>query len=404
MFRQRLPAGQAGSAEQTCHPAPIAIGGVEGQSISIKNTGIKMSDLYSIISRFSTSGTISDIVPMGSGHIHETYKVIMETAEQDNYVLQQLNTNVFRDPEAVMQNLGLVTSHIRMKLKASGVTDTRQFVLTPVALREDGLMFTDNENKVWRCFLYIRDHRTYDRAIGEEQVYEGGKAYGRFLQYLSDLPAKSIKDTIPGFHDLDLRLNQFEEARIRGLGERITETQPEIDLLRERKEEMRTILLLGKAGSIPIRIVHHDTKINNVLFGDDGKALCVIDLDTVMPGYVHDDFGDSIRTFTNTGEEDDADLSRVSMNIRYFEAFTRGFLEVTRTMLNQVEKDHMALSVRVITYMQVLRFLTDYLNGDTYYRIHHPGHNLQRARAQIKLLLSMEEQYGEMKRIIEGLA
>jgi Ser/Thr protein kinase RdoA (MazF antagonist) len=362
-----------------------------------------MSDLFSIISQFSISGTISDIVPIGSGHIHETYRVITDTAEQEDYVLQRLNTNVFRDPEAVMQNLRLVTSHIRMKLTASGVTDTRQFVLTPVALREGRLMFTDKERKVWRCFLYIRDHRTYDRAIGEEQVYEGGMAYGRFLQYLSDLPAKNIKDTIPGFHDLDLRLNQFEEARIRGLGERIAETQPEIALLRERKEEMRTILLLGKAGSIPLRIVHHDTKINNVLFGDDGRALCVIDLDTVMPGYVHDDFGDSIRTFTNTGEEDDADLRRVSMNIRYFEAFTRGFLEVTRTMLNQTEKDHLALAVRVMTYMQVLRFLADYLNGDTYYRIHHPGHNLQRARAQIKLLLSMEEQYGEMKRIIEEL-
>jgi hypothetical protein len=363
----------------------------------------KMSDLLSIISRFSTSGITSRIVPIGSGHIHETYRVITDTPDQDDYVLQQINTNVFRDPEAVMQNLSLVTSHIRMKLSASGISDTRQFVLTPVALRKGGLMFTDQENKVWRCFLYIRDHRTYDRAIGEEQVYEGGKAYGMFLQYLSDLPAQRIKDTIPGFHDLDLRLRQFEEACVKGLGERIAETQPEINLLKERKEEMRTILLQGRAGSIPLRIVHHDTKINNVLFGEDGRSLCVIDLDTVMPGYVHDDFGDSIRTFTNTGDEDDADLRKVSMNIRYFEAFARGFLEVTRSMLNQTEKDYLALSARVMTYMQVLRFLADYLNGDVYYRVHHPGHNLQRARAQIKLLLSMEEQYGEMKRIMEGM-
>jgi hypothetical protein len=362
-----------------------------------------MSDLFSTISRFSTSGTISEIVPIGSGHIHETYRVITDAAEQEDYVLQLINTHVFRDPEAVMQNLSLVTSHIRLKLTASGIIDTRQFVLTPVALREGGLMFTDQENKVWRCFLYIRDHRTFDRAVGEEQVYEGGKAYGRFLQYLSDLPAQKIKDTIPGFHDLDLRLNQFEEACIAGLGERKAETQPEISLLLERKEEMRTILLLGKSGSIPLRIVHHDTKINNVLFGEDGKGMCIIDLDTVMSGYVHDDFGDSIRTFTNTGEEDDPDLQRVSMNIRFFEAFARGFLGVTRSMLNQTEKDHLALSVRVMTYMQALRFLADYLNGDTYYRIHHPGHNLQRARAQIKLLLSMEEQYGEMKRIIKAL-
>jgi Ser/Thr protein kinase RdoA (MazF antagonist) len=171
-------------------------------------------------------------------------------------------------------------------------------------------------------------------------------------------------------------------------------------MLRDRKDEMRTILALGKTGRIPVRIVHHDTKINNVLFDENGKGLCVIDLDTVMPGYVHDDFGDSIRTFTNTGEEDDADLGQVSMNIGYFEAFARGFLELTNSMLSRIEKEHLALSARVMTYMQVLRFLADYLNGDTYYRIHHPLHNLQRARAQIKLLLSMEEQYGEMKRII----
>jgi Ser/Thr protein kinase RdoA (MazF antagonist) len=166
---------------------------------------------------------------------------------------------------------------------------------------------------------------------------------------------------------------------------------------------MRTILELGKAGKIPLRIVHHDTKINNVLFDEDGKGLCVIDLDTVMPGYVHDDFGDSIRTFTNTGEEDDADLDQVSMNIAYFEAFARGFLEVTSSMLSPLEKEHLALSARVMTYMQALRFLTDYLNGDLYYRIHHPLHNLQRARAQIKLLLSMEEQFSKMKAIIEAI-
>jgi Ser/Thr protein kinase RdoA (MazF antagonist) len=261
-------------------------------------------------------------------------------------------------------------------------------------------MYFDPQNQVWRCFVYIPRHKTYDRALSDEQSYEGGKAYGKFLQLLSDLPASKIRETIHGFHDLDLRLNQFEEACRNGVENRITETRNEIEMLRARKDEMRTILKLGKTGRIPVRIVHHDTKINNVLFDENGKGLCVIDLDTVMPGYVHDDFGDSIRTFTNTGEEDDADLSQISMNIGYFEAFAHGFLELTNSMLSGIEKEHLALSARVMTYMQVLRFLADYLNGDTYYRIHHPLHNLQRARAQIKLLLSMEEQYGEMKRII----
>jgi hypothetical protein len=171
-------------------------------------------------------------------------------------------------------------------------------------------------------------------------------------------------------------------------------------MLKKRQDEMRTIRILGSEGKIPLRIVHHDTKINNVLYTAGENALCVIDLDTVMPGYVHDDFGDAIRTFTNTGEEDDPDVSRVSMNIRYFKAFAEGFLGIAGPMLNVTEKEHLALSARVMTYMQVLRFLTDYLNGDTYYRIHHPTHNLQRARAQMKLLFSMEEQYEEMKRIV----
>ena len=362
-----------------------------------------MNNLFPIAGQFLNTGEIADIIPLGSGHIHETYLIRTAHDHQDDYVLQHVNTNVFRDPEAVMQNIALITAHIQKKMMASGDQDTRRSVLTPVRMKNGGLMFSDPGNGIWRCFVYITDHKTFDRAVSEEQVYEGGKAYGKFLEYLSDLSAEKIKETIPGFHDLDLRLNQFETACRDGLRERISGTQHEIELLKARKVEMRTILELGKAGKIPLRIVHHDTKINNVLFDEDGKGLCVIDLDTVMPGYVHDDFGDSIRTFTNTGEEDDADLDQVSMNIAYFEAFARGFLEVTSSMLSPLEKEHLALSARVMTYMQALRFLTDYLNGDLYYRIHHPLHNLQRARAQIRLLLSMEEQFSKMKAIIEAI-
>jgi len=367
-------------------------------------SNIVMKHLLTILNQFSTAGEIVDIVPLGSGHIHETYRVITRTEVSEDYVLQQINTHVFRDPVAVMDNIGLVTTHIRRKLTASGIEDAGRRVLTPVELKNGGLMLTDLENKIWRCFLYIPRHKTYDRAPGVDQVYEGGKAYGKFLQMLSDLPAGKVRETIHGFHDIDLRITQFKEACENGIRERIVETEPEIDLLRNREEEMRSIALLGKAGEIPLRIVHHDTKINNVLYDESDKGLCVIDLDTVMPGFVHDDFGDSIRTFTNTGDEDDTDLSRVSMNIRFFEAYTRGFLEAASAMLGPAEKENLALSARVMTYMQVLRFLADYLNGDTYYRIHHAGHNLQRARAQIKLLMSMEEQYTEMKRIVTETA
>lgn len=360
-----------------------------------------MDSLSKIAEKFKLHGKVTDISAFGSGHIHQTYHIKTESAGDDDYIIQLINTNVFRNPDAVMHNISLVTTHILGKLKAGDEKDLKRHVLHPVKTRDGELKYIDPEKQVWRCFIFIPEHKTFDRAVNEHQVFEGGKAFGKFLSDLSDLPVSEIQDTIPDFHNLDWRLQQFEDALSTGIPSRIRETDTEITMLKERKDEMRIIRKLASEGKIPLRIVHHDTKINNVLYSGDEKALCVIDLDTVMPGYVHDDFGDAIRTFTNTGEEDDSNLNAVSMNIKYFKAFAKGFLELAGSMLNDTEKEYLALSARVMTYMQVLRFLADYINGDTYYRIHHPTHNLQRARAQMKLLFSMEEQYGEMRRIIE---
>jgi hypothetical protein len=359
-----------------------------------------MDNLIEIAALFNLTGEIAAITPFGSGHIHETYHIRTLPEETDDYILQKINIHVFRDPDAVMQNLRIVTAHIRSKLEKEPGVDLKREVLTPIWLKNGELMYTDPSDQVWRCFVYIPDHKSYDRAVHANQVYEGGKAFGKFLYYLSDLPVELIKVTIPDFHNLQWRLQQFSDSVAGGLKDRINETDHEIKLLQDRAYEMLTIQRLGREGKIPLRIVHHDTKINNVLYSAEDKALCVIDLDTVMPGYVHDDFGDAIRTFTNTGEEDDVNLSKVSMNISYFEAFARGFMEAAGAMLNPVEKEYLALSARMITYMQCLRFLADYLNGDIYYKIHNPLHNLQRTRAQVKLLLSMEEQYEMMKEII----
>ncbi len=362
-----------------------------------------MDNVSLIANQFKVNGKIAGISGFGSGHIHQTYCVKTESPADDDYILQMINTNVFRDPDAVMQNLALVTSHIIGKLKTQGETAFRQRVLQPVQTIEGKLKYVDTENQVWRCFIYIPDHRSYDRAVNEHQVFEGGKAYGTFLSYLADLPVSKIQDTIPDFHNLDWRLQQFNDALSNGVPSRIREAASEIEAIKARQDEMGIIRQLGIEGRIPLRIVHHDTKINNVLYSTNESALCVIDLDTVMPGYVHDDFGDAIRTFTNTGEEDDANPGNVSMNIRYFKAFAEGFLGSAGSMLNKTEIEYLALSARVMTYMQVLRFLTDYLNGDIYYRIHHPKHNLQRALAQMQLLYSMEEQFGEMKKIVMEL-
>ncbi len=359
-----------------------------------------MDNISEIAAQFKLDGKVADISAFGSGHIHQTYHIKTESNRDDDYIIQMINTNVFRDPAAVTHNIALVTSHILGKLKARGEKDLKRRVLHPVHTVDGRHMYIDLHNQVWRCFIFIPGHSSFDRAVNEHQVYEGGKAFGKFMSDLSDLPVSQIRDTIPDFHNLDWRLQQFNDALSNGVKSRIRETDKEITMLKTRQDEMRMIRKLGAEGKIPLRIVHHDTKINNVLYDADEKALCVIDLDTVMPGYVHDDFGDAIRTFTNTGEEDDADLGKISMNILYFKAFAEGFLQIAGSMLNETETEYLALSARIMTYMQTLRFLADYLNGDTYYRIHHPTHNLQRARAQMKLLLSMEEQYGEMKRLV----
>ncbi len=358
------------------------------------------NNLKDIVTRFAPESEITEIKPLGSGHIHSTY--LVSTVKKPYIVLQQLNTRVFRDPVAVMNNIRIVTLHIRNKLELSGIQDVQERVLTALSLPDGNLIYTDSEKKVWRCFYFING-KTFDRATSSDMVYEGGKAYGNFLRQLSDLSPKPIRETIRSFHNMMLRLRQFDDARKNGMEERIRESETEIQLLNSRREEMMTIMNLAAECRIPLRIVHHDTKINNVLFDSNSKGLCVIDLDTVMPGLVHDDFGDSIRTFTNTGDEDDSDTERVSMNIDYFRAYAEGYLEATRDILTDLEKQYLSLSARAMTYMQCLRFMTDHLNGDIYYHINHEGHNLQRTRAQVKLLLSMEEQYEKMQDIIKKI-
>ena len=250
---------------------------------------------------------------------------------------------------------------------------------------------------------FIEDSKSYDVVPNEQIALEGGKAYGKFIKILSDFPANDLKETIPQFHDIDFRLRNFENVIDTDIAGRVKETQTEIDFIRQRASQMYQILQLGIAGKIPLRVTHNDTKINNVLFNPEDKAIAVIDLDTVMPGYVHYDFGDAIRTFTNTANEDEADLSKVSINMAYFKAFARGFLSETREILSPDEKNHLAFSALLMTYIIGLRFLTDYLNGDTYFKTAYPEHNLVRARNQFKLLENMETRYDEMKRFIENL-
>ena len=362
-----------------------------------------MTDLKQICAQFKFKGTFSKAFPYGSGHINDTYKV--ETIEDDeyNYILQRVNHHVFKDVPGLMENVERVTSHIRKKMEGLEGANPDREVLTVIKTLEENAYHKDEEGNFWRMYIFIWDNRSYDLVDTPEKAYEGGSMFGKFQAQLADLPGKPLNDTIPNFHNIEWRLDTFEATLKKDPVGRAAQIPEEIKFVRDRAEEMKTILNLGRDGLIPQRITHNDTKFNNVLLDQNDKGLCVIDLDTVMPGFVHYDFGDSIRTSTNTAAEDEADLSKVEMDINLFEAYAKGFLEHTRDTLNEVEIDHLAFAGKLFPFIIGLRFITDHVDGDNYFKIHHEGHNLQRARAQFKLLQSMERQFAEMQAIINGL-
>lgn len=359
-----------------------------------------MTHLHSVISHFRIAGTVTEIVPYGSGHINDTYRVVTEEPDAFDYILQRVNHRIFTNVPALMDNIERVTRHIRLKLQAIPGTNPDREGLTLVPATDGKYYYQDTEGSYWRIYIFISDNRSYDIVDSPEKAYQGGRMFGKFQAMIADLPGGPLYEIIPNFHNIEWRLETFRATMDKDPVGRAASVKPETAFVLERAEEMGTILRLGREGKIPLRITHNDTKFNNVLLDGNDKGLCVIDLDTVMPGYVHYDFGDSIRTSTNTGAEDDPDLSRVEMDIRLFEGYTKGFLEATRETLNPVELDHLALSGKLLPYMIGLRFLTDYVDGDHYFKIKHEHHNLQRARAQFKLLTSMERQFGEMRKIV----
>lgn len=359
-----------------------------------------MVDLKKIVSNFTIEGTYLAGALYGSGHINDTYKIDTKEKDQFDYILQRVNHHVFKDVPGLMENVIRVTSHIRKKLEAVEGANPDREVLTVIPTNDGMSYLLDSEGNYWRMYIFIWDNKSYDLVDSPAKAYEGGRMFGKFQSQLADLPGKPLNDTIPNFHNIAWRLDTFDEILLRDPVKRAGHIRQEIEFVKERAEDMKTILRLGESGQIPLRITHNDTKFNNVLLDKNDKGLCVIDLDTVMPGYVHYDFGDSIRTSTNTGKEDDKDLSAIEMNLDLFEGYTRGFLQETRSTLNLAEIDHLAFAGKLFPYIIGLRFLSDYIDGDNYFKIHHEHHNLQRARAQFKLLTSMERQYEAMKEIV----
>ena len=362
------------------------------------------TDTERLFQLFKCEGSFLSAQPFGPGHIHDTYRVVTAEKECDDYILQRINSQIFKDIPRLQENMERVTGHLRSKIEAIPGSNVRRECLTMVKTRETGLTWlTDEDGNFWRMFVFISDHRSYERVDSLEKAYEGGRAIGRFQAMLADLPGELLHETIPDFHNIRKRLDTFRRVVEKDPAGRVADTRTEIEEIMKRSEEMCIILNLGEEGRIPLRITHNDTKFNNILFDLDDRALCLIDLDTVMPGYVHYDFGDAIRTASNRAMEDCSDLSTVSMDINIYEAYSRGFLSETAGTLNETEKEYLAFAPKLLTYIMATRFLTDYLDGDHYYKIRYPEHNLQRNRVQIALLKSMEEQYGTMVEIIRNI-
>lgn len=355
------------------------------------------SHKFSVALQFEIDGKAQSIVPFGSGHINDTYK--LSTDGMHSYLLQRINHHVFKNVDQLMHNIALVTEH----LHKNNESDFEE-VLTPIKTRNQELYYQDEEGNYWRAFHLIENAKSYDIVKNADQAKEGGRAFGRFQAMLADLDPQQIYEVIPNFCHIGSRLSDFHNALKADVANRRKVTTDEIDFILQREANMNAILDMAERNEIPLRITHNDTKFNNVLLNEADKAKCVIDLDTVMPGYVAYDFGDAIRTIINKSAEDEANLDKITLNIPLFKAYTEGYFEQAKEFLTENEVKSLIEGVLLFPYMQAVRFLTDYLQGDTYYKIQHAEHNLQRTRAQIKLVQEIEAHHNELKFIIEELA
>jgi Ser/Thr protein kinase RdoA (MazF antagonist) len=357
-----------------------------------------MTELISIVNCFLLEGETDTITPFGEGHINSTYRVTLKNEDKE-YVLQKINHSIFKDVDLLQNNIKRITDHIRCKLADLGVTDLERRTLTLIPTK-DGKLYHFDETNYWRMTLLIPDSKTF-QTITPEYAYFAGKAFGNFQAMLADIP-EPLGETIPDFHNMEFRLKQFNDAVELNVAGRFNEVADLVTEIEKRAHEMCLCERLYREGKLPKRINHCDTKVNNMLFDENGKVLCVIDLDTAMPGFVVSDYGDFMRSAGNTGKEDEKDLSLVSFNMEIFKAYTKGYLEEAKDFLTPLEIELLPFGAKLITYMQLTRFLSDYLNGDTYYKTNSPIHNLERSRAQFKLLTSIEEMYPAMQKFINN--
>ncbi len=355
------------------------------------------------IAQFALAGTLTEKSPYGNGHINDTFLLIYELpeGEKKQYILQRMNHTIFKNPVQLMENVVNVTEYLRKGILAAGGNPDRE-TLNVVKTKDGGIYYEDSAHNYWRMFLFIENTVCLEMVENAKDFYDSAAAFGNFQRMLANYPAQTLHETIPNFHNTPSRFLDFKRAVEKDVMGRAKLAEKEIAFALSREGEASALTELLEKGELPLRVTHNDTKLNNILFdADTKKALCVIDLDTVMPGLSLYDYGDSIRFGASTGAEDEKDLSKISLDLSLFEAFTKGFIEGCGGSLTDKEIEMLPMGAKLMTYECGIRFLADFLEGDVYFKIHREGHNLDRARTQFKLVADMEAKWKEMAAIVE---
>lgn len=359
-----------------------------------------MENLNQIITQFPEVGEVKEVKPLTSGWINQTYLVKTTNSEEDDYVLQRINHQIFTDIEMLQHNIEVVTNHIRQKLEAQNEPDIDRKVLRFLPATDGKTYYYDGDG-YWRVSVFIPRSQTLE-AVTNDSSYLAGLKFGEFQAMLADVP-EQLGEIIPDFHNMEFRMKQLREAVTANASGRLGEVQDIVDAIEADANDMCCAEQLYREGKLPKRICHCDTKVSNMLFDENGEVLCVIDLDTVMPSFIFSDFGDFLRSAANTGKEDEQDLNNVRFNMEIFKAFAKGYIQSARTFLTPVEIEHLPYATTLFPYMQAVRFLADYINGDTYYRTTYDGQNLVRTKAQYKLYQEAKAAIPEMKAYINSL-
>ncbi len=356
-----------------------------------------------VLDSFQIEGTVMSVVRYGSGHINDTFLITYrgDGEKEGRVILQRMNRTVFAKPVELMENITGVTSFLRQRIIENGGDPERE-TLNIIATKEGASYFVDSEGEYWRCYKFIEDATSFDQVEKPEDFYQSAVAFGNFQRLLAEYPAETLHETIVGFHDTKARYQAFEKAVADDVCGRANSVKEEIDFYLSRKHIAEVLGNLSETGELPLRVTHNDTKLNNVMIDNKThKGICVIDLDTVMPGLAVNDFGDSIRFGASTAAEDEKDLDKVWCDMELFDIYTKGFLEGCKGRLTRKEMEMLPMGALVMTYECGMRFLTDYLRGDTYFKIHRENHNLDRSRTQMKLVQDMELKWETMNAIVK---